>query len=95
MKTVQLKTAQQFCESVYHKYALALEEKQAKQHRYFLIAQRSAAAAAAVTLVVGASVLAFRQKGGKLSPRPQRFPLRVEGARRAGSHLSPDGGIVG
>ena len=70
MKTVQLKTAQQFCESVYHKYALALEEKQAKQHRYFLIAQRSAAAAAAVTLVVGASVLAFRQKDGKLSPAP-------------------------
>ena len=70
MKTVQLKTAQQFCESVYHKYTLALEEKQAKQHRYFLIAQRSAAAAAAVTLVVGASVLAFRQKDGKLSPAP-------------------------
>lgn len=65
-----MKTAQQFCESVYHKYTLALEEKQAKQHRYFLIAQRSAAAAAAVTLVVGASVLAFRQKDGKLSPAP-------------------------
>lgn len=65
-----MKTAQQFCESVYHKYTLALEERQAKQHRYFMIAQRSAAAAAAVTLVVGASVLAFRQKGGKLSPAP-------------------------
>lgn len=70
MKTVQIKTAQEFCESVYHKYTLALEQQQARQRRCYMIAQRSAAAAAAVTLVVGASVVAFRQKGDKLPSAP-------------------------
>lgn len=65
-----MKTSQQFCESVYHKYALELERQHEKQHVRLLLVQRSAAAAAVVTVAVGTSVFVFRPKDGKLPVGP-------------------------
>lgn len=65
-----MKTSQQFCESVYHKYALELERRHEKQHVRLLLVQRSAAAAAVVTVAVGTSVFVFRPKDGKLPVGP-------------------------
>ena len=50
-----MKNTQQFCESIYHKYELALETRREKQRVRFMIVQRSAAAAAVVTVAVGSS----------------------------------------
>ena len=65
-----MKTSQQFCESVYHKYALELERQHEKQHVRLLFVQRSAAAAAVVTVAVGTSVFVFKPKDGKLPVGP-------------------------
>lgn len=65
-----MKTTQQFCESIYHKYELALETRREKQRVRFMIVQRSAAAAAVVTVAVGSSVFVIQQKGGRLPYTP-------------------------
>ena len=65
-----MKNTQQFCESIYHKYELALETRREKQRVRFMIVQRSAAAAAVVTVAVGSSVFIIHQKDGKLPVTP-------------------------
>ena len=65
-----MKTTQQFCESVYHKYALELERQHEKQRVRLMFVQRSAAAAAVVTVAVGTSVFVFRTKDNKLPVGP-------------------------
>lgn len=75
-----MKNTQQFCESIYHKYELALETRREKQRVRFMIVQRSAAAAAVVTVAVGSSVFIIHQKDGKLPVTPGAFHLRVEGS---------------
>lgn len=65
-----MKNTQQFCESIYHKYELALETKREKQRVRFMVVQRSAAAAAVVTVAVGSSVFIIHQKDGKLPVTP-------------------------
>lgn len=65
-----MKNTQQFCESIYRKYELALETRREKQRVRFMIVQRSAAAAAVVTVAVGSSVFIIHQKDGKLPVTP-------------------------
>ena len=65
-----MKNTQQFCESIYHKYELALETRREKQRVRFMIVQRSAAAAAVVTVAVGSSVFIIHQKDGNCLSRP-------------------------
>ena len=71
-----MKNTQQFCESIYHKYELALETRREKQRVRFMIVQRSAAAAAVVTVAVGSSVFIIRRTENCLSrpalPSPRR-----------------------
>lgn len=75
-----MKNTQQFCESIYHKYELALETRREKQRVRFMIVQRSAAAAAVVTVAVGSSVFIITSEGRKTACHARRFHLRVEGS---------------
>ena len=79
-----MKNTQQFCESIYHKYELALETRREKQRVRFMIVQRSAAAAAVVTVAVGSSVFIIcihhPSEGRKTACHARRFHLRVEGS---------------